>query len=508
MSSLRLKEQDALIDLIRKEQVGRGTAGAFAHVSALLSAAAAGDDASLLRLCPRVGKVFLPLDLPAALAEFDEGSRLIARTRVPPSFSECRQILNLAVLRAAAGRLELLTLDADDTLYSDGGVLSFDAPIIPHIVRLLRRGVAVCVVTAAAYPGEPAKYEGRFAGLLAALAFAIEAGAPAEPLLSRFLVMGGQCNYLLRAVCGAQGGGGGRAARVSLEQVEDEEWKAHRGVRWDRGAVAAMLDAAEGALRRTLSALRLHGAAQLIRKERAVGVVPRAGARFSYEVLEELALATQAALLAHGGDVPACAFNGGRDVFVDVGTKALGIRALQGLLGAAPRSSVHVGDRFTPTGNDVSSRDVASTLWVASPKETVALLERLLEELHAAGGGGSGGGAAEGAGARGEGEGGAGGAKSSCESPTFRAAAPLGGALVPRLALLPPPSPAGGLSSAHGSSASLSLARSPRAERGPGVASGASFHEREEQARAAAEAQASELRAAGGVVLAAPSEEG
>ncbi len=533
MSNLRLKEQDSLIDLIRLEQISRGTAGAFDFVSGLIARHVSsgggadsdgGADTELRRRCAGVGRIFHPLDLPAALSEFDERSPVIARTLVPPSFAECRKILNLATVKALAkGGLQLLSFDADETLYSDGGVLTFDSPIIPHLIRLLKRGVGVCVVTAAAYPGEPHRYEGRFAGLLAAMAFAIEAGAPKEPLLARFLIMGGQCNYLLRAACSQEG----HCARVFLEQVEDEAWKAFRGVRWEHAAVGAMLDVAEATLRRTLGTLRLHASSLLIRKERAVGVVARPGAPpLNYEVLEEcvrphgsgcwrahkslspahpppphthtlpsrLALATQAALQAHGGSVPFCAFNGGHDVFVDVGTKALGIRALQGLLGARPECSLHVGDRFTLTGNDVSARDVASTLWVASPRETVALMEQLVPLLDAAAGAPS---LTAGAGASaGEAAGGGGGAL-----PQLRPS-PTPGALAP-LKVQAPPSPShSGLSvsSAHGGS-TASLPRSPRAERGPGVGSEASFHLRGELESAAAEAQVAQLRLAGGVVL-------
>ena len=95
--------------------------------------------------------------------------------------------------------------------------------------------------------------------------------------------------------------------------------------------------------------------------------------------LEELTLATQAALAALGSNaIPTSAFNGGHDVFVDVGSKALGLAALQGLLGASPESTVHVGDRFTSTGNDLRTRDCASTLWTASPSNTLQLLHRLV----------------------------------------------------------------------------------------------------------------------------------
>ena len=57
--------------------------------------------------------------------------------------------------------MRLVTLDADDTLYSDGGVLTVDSPMIPLIVRLLRLGLSVALVTAASYPGEPVKFERR-----------------------------------------------------------------------------------------------------------------------------------------------------------------------------------------------------------------------------------------------------------------------------------------------------------------------------------------------------------
>ena len=502
MSSLRLKEQDDLISLIRTLQKERGTAPAFAEASALLAQHlaqwrpdAAAAPTPLQRRCPALGRVFLPLDLAAALREFDARSRITARALVPPSFSEVRQVLNLATVRAAGAQgLDLLTFDADDTIYNDGGCLGFDSPVIPHIIRLLKKGVAVAIVTAAAYPGEPARYEARLAGLLAAMAFAIEAGAPAAPLVDNFFVMGGQCSYLLAARCTG-------AARVCLEEVRDSAWKDHRGVRWEHAEVVATLDVAEGALRRTLAALGLRegaGGVALVRKERAVGVVPSPGApQLAYEVLEELALATQAALAAHGGAVPMCAFNGGRDVFCDVGTKALGIRALQGLLGAAPGRTVHVGDRFTRTGNDVRARDVASTLWVASPRETVALLELLVPLLPPAPSSGSaaaasaalpedgavgGGGEAASPAAVGAGAGGAGSPPPSPQQqqpPTGRPAlAPIaisgggggGGGAVG----------ASGSLSARGSAASA-LSRSPRVAggggMGPGVAAEASFTE-------------------------------
>ena len=332
-----------------------------------------------------------------------------------------------------------------------------------------------------------------------------------------------------------------------LESVEDELWKDYRGVRWEHAEVSATLDVAEGALRRTLTSLRLNNASLLVRKERAVGVVPRPGfPPLSYEVLEELALATQGALGAHAGPVPMCAFNGGRDVFCDVGTKALGIRALQGLLGATPQRTVHVGDRFTRTGNDVRARDVASTLWVASPRETVALMELLVPLLQTGGGAGGVPPAAHQLPLLrlfGSGEGGVGGAAAGGGASSATSSASSGSPVMPRLAVpsahqqlhRPALSPlklgsggdgscgdagegggegggsggggGGGVAfspyrlSAHGSAGSLSW--SPRSTAGPGVGSEAAFTEvqRDENIAAAASLRFSELNAAGAVVL-------
>ena len=165
-----------------------------------------------------------------------------------------------------------------------------------------------------------------------------------------------------------------------LEELPGAQWKKFRGVRWAPENVKATLDVAESALRTTAAALNISSSIILIRKERAVGCIAKdmASAPLSYEILEELTLATQAALEAFGSGLPTCCFNGGHDCFIDVGSKALGLAALQGLLGATPESTVHVGDRFTSTGNDLSTRDRASTLWTSGPANTLELLHRLV----------------------------------------------------------------------------------------------------------------------------------
>ena len=155
----------------------------------------------------------------------------------------------------------------------------------------------------------------------------------------RFHIMGGECNYLLRV---ARGGGGassssgaaaaaaaGSSADCRLEFVPDAEWQSALMRGWSEADCAALLDAAEALLLEGAHRLRLP--VEVVRKERACGVIPTAPT--VYEVLEELALTVQHQLAA---PLPFCAFNGGNDVFVDVGNKSLGLEALMAHLGFTP----------------------------------------------------------------------------------------------------------------------------------------------------------------------------
>jgi len=80
-----------------------------------------------------------------------------------------------------------------------------------------------------------------------------------------------------------------------------------------------------------------------------------------------------------GKELPFCAFNGGNDVFVDIGDKSWGVLVLQGMFGGVGgERTLHVGDQFLSAGsNDFKARVVGTTAWIASPKETVELLDEL-----------------------------------------------------------------------------------------------------------------------------------
>jgi len=315
----------------------------------------------LLRLVPTIGSFFTELNLTRAFREYDEFFSISRRKHIGPNFAEIRHILNIAQIHASADSLKLITFDADGTLYADGHHFETDNAMIHHIIVLMRCGIHVAIVTAAGYPGQPEKFEMRVRGLLDEFA---RLELP-EAVTGKFHILGGECNYLVRVVPGS----------YRLEMVPDEDWKSEEMMQWSDEEITELLDNAEALLREGAARLRLP--IKLVRKERAVGVVPMAPT--IYEVLEDLAITVQINLI--GSKIPYCAFNGGNDVFVDVGNKNHGLIALQDYLGATPTEVLHVGDRFTASGNDSSTRDCCSILWVANPEETAFFMRQLIHDI-------------------------------------------------------------------------------------------------------------------------------
>jgi IMP and pyridine-specific 5'-nucleotidase len=164
---------------------------------------------------------------------------------------------------------------------------------------------------------------------------------------------------------------------------------------WDERDIAQVLDVAEAALRDCIKTMNLP--ATLLRKDRAVGLIPDPPtARIPRESLEETVLVVQKILELSGPGrqrrVPFCAFNGGRDVFVDIGDQSWGVTVCQRWFGASASGgrdgegailgadTLHVGDQFLSAGaNDFRARSVGTTAWIASPAETVDLLDELAE---------------------------------------------------------------------------------------------------------------------------------
>lgn len=111
------------------------------------------------------------------------------------------------------------------------------------------------------------------------------------------------------------------------------------------------------------------------------GIIPLPEKGMIREDLEEVVLGAQRRLESSpiGRKIHFCAFNGGSDVWVDIGDKRLGVVALQRYLGGiSGKQTLHVGDQFASIGaNDYKARLAACTAWVADPSETVDALQEL-----------------------------------------------------------------------------------------------------------------------------------
>jgi len=260
-----------------------------------------------------------------------------------------------------------MTFDGDVTLYDDGGSLNELSAVIPRILRLLSNGTKIGIVTAAGYT-DARRYHERLSGLLEA----VQASDMPAMLKENLVVMGGEANYLFKFSAGDP---------ERLKMVPRKDWLLDEMILWQEEDVTELLDVAELALKDCVKNLRLE--AQIMRKDRAVGIIPKPSQKFSREALEETVLVTHKILemSAVGRRLPFCAFNGGNDVFVDIGDKSWGVRACQNFFNGIDASkTLHVGDQFLSAGsNDFKARLACTTAWVANPSETVQLLDEISE---------------------------------------------------------------------------------------------------------------------------------
>lgn len=290
-------------------------------------------------LVPSIGTFFTPLPLEAAFKFQDQRRYISSRRFVAPSFNDIRLILNTAQVMSLvrSSRLELVTFDGDVTLYDDGQSLMDDNPCIPRILDLLRQGIRIGIVTAAGYT-EAEKYYERLHGLLDAIA----ASDASHKLEHKLVVMGGESNFLFTYT---------PQSPCKLVSVPQRDWQLPEMRTWTEGAISDLLGVAEGALRDCIECMQLP--VQVLRKERAVGIFPPKGVKLAREQLEETVLVVQRILeLSPAGKrIPFCAFNGGNDVFVDIGDKSWGVMACQRYFGGIEGSrSLHVGDQFLSAG--------------------------------------------------------------------------------------------------------------------------------------------------------------
>ena len=213
------------------------------------------------------------------------------------------------------GPLELVTFDGDVTLYDDGQSLTMDNVVIPRILGLMRKGTRIGIVTAAGY-AEGRRYYERLHGLLDAL----HASDLPISLKQNLIVLGGESNYCFKFA---------EDSPDLLKLVPRKEWLLDEMLLWQEVDITELLDVAETALRDCIN--YMHLPADILRKERAVGIIPQAGTKFARESLEETVLVTQKILVrlslfclynscliivqemsTVGRRLPFCAFNGKR----------------------------------------------------------------------------------------------------------------------------------------------------------------------------------------------------
>ncbi|KAK7946125.1 IMP-specific 5'-nucleotidase 1 [Apiospora aurea] len=332
-------------------------------------------------LVPTIGQFFTRLPLEAAFKYQDRKRFISSRRFVSPSFNDVRLILNSAQIMAVTtyGTLQLATFDGDVTLYDDGESLLPDSPVISRMIDLMRKNVKIGIVTAAGYTTAD-KYYARLHGLLDTIAQSHDL-TPQQR--QNILIMGGEANYLFEFSA---------SSPHLLAPIPRDQWLTPEMASWSDTNIAALLDVAEAALRDCIKTMNLP--ATLMRKDRAVGIIPTSpNNRIPRESLEETVLVVQKILeMSVGGRgfdnnvVPFCAFNGGRDVFVDIGDKSWGVNVCQKWFGGGSgqmikgENTLHVGDQFLSAGsNDFKARSVGTTAWIASPAETVELLDELAD---------------------------------------------------------------------------------------------------------------------------------
>lgn len=366
----------------------------------------------LKQLVPTVGAFHTRLPLRQAFEIYNEKHRLTNRKHIQISFNEIRHILNLAQVMAmrtpfdydSARKDELfqsvshlpddddgdikeesiqpeqwdgpkmITFDADQTLYTDGSNFDSNPRLANYLYLLLRHGVAVAIVTAAGYEYNTEKYEYRLSGLLEYF----KAKQLTAEECERFFLFGGECNYLLHLGSDFRlhpvkevGRGGWITATKFLDEAPGN---------WSDVEIKELLDTAEEAVEESVKDQNIRG--RVIRKRRSVGMVPMPGQNISREALDETVLRCQTKLTSlnngTGPTLPFCAFNGGKDVWVDAGNKKVAVRVLGAYLDVDPSETLHIGDQFLNTGNDFAARAVCPCIWITSPTETTYILKTIL----------------------------------------------------------------------------------------------------------------------------------
>ena len=154
---------------------------------------------------------------------------------------------------------------------------------------------------------------------------------------ARFFVLGGECNFLLHCQYDLE--------KNECRLVPDFKWAPEELSNCTDQDMQALLDVAEQTLTEAITDLNMDKKARILRKSRAVGLIQKSNtgpSKLRRESLDECVLRVQHDLRQLRSNVPYCAFNGGNDVFIDIGNKRVGVRGLQSFFGFQGEQCLHV----------------------------------------------------------------------------------------------------------------------------------------------------------------------
>jgi len=302
----------------------------------------------LAPLLSKYGAFFTDLPLSSAFYWYNKRHRFGKRRHVPPSDDELRHVFNVAQLMQMADTLHLASFDGDETLYDNRDKLHSDSGIVYELIRLMDRGIIVSLTTAVGGTN-PEIFEERLEGLLNSIANTsremmtiVEEDEHEDedddeeeleiddddvsrhgssqfenmnPLNGDLFVMGGQCNFLFRL----------DRETFRLKLIPEKEWMTSEMLDWDPIASQEMLNAAMRELQAVSAKFRLP--MRFVEKEAAVGAlfIGDENDTSLQNYLDEVALEVRERLNILNYPVPFNCFNGGLDVFVDIGSKQHGL---------------------------------------------------------------------------------------------------------------------------------------------------------------------------------------
>ena len=242
------------------------------HIS--LTAIGTENNSDLKRFVPKIGQFFTKLPLRRAFPYVNQQRAITGRKLVPPSFNDIRHLLNRAQILAVAPNLKLMTFDGDMTLYADGCNFPAESELVKSIIETLDSGVKVALVTAAGYPDDAKRYEQRLEGLL----LGFKKSKVTNQKLEQFYVLGGECNYLFKY----------SASKQCLISVPTEVYQPDSVKEWaeDHDRIQEMLNTVDKHLEIKIKDLGLVGKVMVIKKQRAIGVVPNPNCKVTREILD------------------------------------------------------------------------------------------------------------------------------------------------------------------------------------------------------------------------------